>query len=130
VIMLTEVRTRLALHARAAGFRLTDEVVQGELEWLTYRAEEAAEPVLLELFEVPADGRLVAELWCLSRLAEALRRGATEAALRRRVWHYPPEADRGGVAREITEELRRWLASAPEGLCASQGRATRPERPG
>src|SRR5215210_5554796 len=110
--MLTEVRAELALYTRAAGFRLTAEVVRGGLEWLTYRADEAAEPVLLELFDVPADGRLVADLWCPSRLAEALRRGAAEAAMRRRVWHYLPAADHSEVAREITEELRGWLAGA------------------
>jgi hypothetical protein len=128
--MLAEIAAELALYAQAAGFGLIDAVFGGALEWLTYRAEDAAETVLLEIFNEPAAGRLVAELWCLSRLSEALRRGTTPAAMRRRVWHYFPAADYSEVAWEITEELRGWLAGALEELCAPQDRATRPEQRG
>jgi hypothetical protein len=128
--MLTEIRAALATHAQAAGFRLTDAVLGGERAWLTYCAEVAGEPVLLELFDLPADGRLVAELWCPARLPEGLRRGSADAAMRRRVWHYPPEAERRDVARAIAEELKGWLAGSPREGCAPQDRAARPEQRG
>ena len=109
---LSDLEPRLAPHALAAGFEVTDrELADNGPEWLEYCRAEAAGKVLLSLTHAPEARMIVAELWRTERLAEA-RHGAgpERVAERYATWRYDPEAGPSAVGPEVAAAVAAWLA--------------------
>jgi hypothetical protein len=122
--LLTALGTSLAPRAGDAGFNRTDRASWEDLGWLGYRADDAAGIVLLDIFHVPAERRLTAELWRPARLAEALQGGASEPALeQRRSWQYAHRANRAEVGREVARAVAAWLTDSMHDDAAALGGA-------
>ena len=83
----------------------------GQLEY--HARSEANRRVLLDIYHMPAQRTVTAELWSPSDLDCGLSElTIAAAAIRRRVWVYDPTTELSELTREIVREVASWLTPA------------------
>jgi hypothetical protein len=119
--VLTCLQHLLMPSTRLGELELADEVCWENGAWLEYRGSDIAGSFLLDISDVPMDMEhaILAEMWRPAWLRDAVRDGAVERAVERRlVWYHQNETNPEDLARHVAVAVRAWIA-APDGSNAA-----------